>query len=309
MLEQRRGMRLIEGGVYRMGSDAFYPEESPRRRVSVDAFRIDEEPVTNDRFAAFVEATSHVTLAEVAPDPDDYPGMDPGLAQAGSLVFHQTPAPVPLDDPSSWWAFVPGADWRHPTGPGSDLDGLGTHPVVHVAYKDAAAYASWADKTLPSEAQWEFAARGGLQDAEYAWGDELAPSGKVLANYWQGLFPFANQKEGGAFRTTPVGSYPTNGYGLHDMIGNVWEWTRDWYADGAVLAPKRPCCVVANPRGGTRHGSIGGKEQVRIARRVLKGGSHLCATNYCQRYRPAARHAQMVDSATGHIGFRCVASA
>lgn len=301
------GMALIPAGTYRMGSDQFYEEESPRRRVAVDSCWIDTVPVTNRAYARFVEATGYRTLAEIAPDPADYPGMDPAFAQPGSLVFERTPGPVSLDDHSQWWAFRFGADWRHPTGPDSGIEDLMDHPVVHVGYDDAAAYAAWAGKTLPTEAEWEFAARGGLDDAEYAWGDELAPGGAILANYWQGLFPFANTRADGGYRTTPVGSFPATGYGLHDMIGNVWEWTRDWYAPSAALAPKRTCCSVDNPRGGTRHASFDpGQPGVRIGRRVLKGGSHLCAANYCQRYRPAARHAQMIDSATSHIGFRCV---
>ena len=303
----REGMRLVPGGRYRMGSEAFYPEERPRRMVAVDPFWIDETPVTNRQFAAFVEATEHQTLAEIAPDPDDYPGMDPALAQPGSLVFQRTTGPVSLDDPSQWWAFVYGADWRHPTGPDSSIDALMDHPVVHVAYVDAVAYAAWAGKDLPTEAEWEFAARGGLEDTEYAWGRELAPGGEVLANYWRGLFPFANLREDGGYRTTAVASYPANGYGLSDMIGNVWEWTRDWYADAAALKSKRSCCAVPNPRGGTFRGSLDlSQPGIGIGRRVLKGGSHLCAANYCQRYRPAARHAQMIDSSTSHIGFRCV---
>lgn len=303
----RPDMRLVPGGTYRMGSNAFYPEERPRRAVKVDSFWIDASPVTNRAFERFVAETGYRTLAEIPPDPDDYPGMDPALAAPGSLVFTRTAGPVPLDDPSHWWAFVLGADWRHPTGPDSDLTGKEDHPVVHVAYADAAAYAEWAGKSLPTEAEWEYAARGGLEDREYAWGDELAPDGAVLANYWRGLFPFANQRADGEYRTTPVGSFPANGHGLSDMIGNVWEWTADWYADAGALASKRPCCAVSNPRGAALAASFDPAQPgVRIGRRVLKGGSHLCAANYCQRYRPAARHPQMIDSATSHIGFRCV---
>ncbi len=300
-------MRRVPGGTYRMGSDHFYDEERPRRRVTVDPFRIDATPVTNRAFAAFVAATGYRTLAELPPDPADYPGMDPAYARPGSLVFQRSAGPVPLNDPGQWWAFVFGADWRHPTGPESDIAGIEDHPVVHVAWQDAEAYAEWAGKALPTEAEWEFAARGGLEDAEYAWGDRLEPDGAVLANYWRGRFPFANQRDDGGYRTTAVGRYPANGYGLVDMIGNVWEWTRDWYAEARALTSRRPCCAIPNPRGGTRHGSFDPAQPgVRIGRRVLKGGSHLCAADYCQRYRPAARHAQMIDSATSHIGFRCV---
>ena len=309
----RGKMRSIAGGSFTMGSDRFYEDERPTRRVAVNPFWIDETPVTNREFAAFVDATGYRTLAELAPDPNDYPGMDPALAIPGSLVFERTQRPVPLDDHSQWWAFRPGADWRHPTGPDSGIDGLLDHPVVHVAHGDAEAYAAWAGKALPTEAEWEFAARGGHDGADYAWGDELAPEGAVLANYWQGLFPFANQRADGGYRTTPVGTYPANGYGLLDMICNVWEWTGDWYATAKAVKSatagsphKASCCAIRNPRGGTMRGSMDASEPARIGRKVLKGGSHLCALNYCQRFRPAARHPQSIDSATSHIGFRCV---
>ncbi|MFT8722805.1 MAG: formylglycine-generating enzyme family protein [Acetobacter malorum] len=306
-------MSLIKGGSFTMGSEQFYPEERPRRRVSVSDFWIDKTPVTNRAFAAFVAATGYRTVAEVAPDPKDYPGMLPELAVPGSLVFQKTDRPVPLNDPMQWWAFVPGADWRHPWGPESSIEHIMDHPVVQVAYIDAVAYATWAGKVLPTEAEWEYAGRGGLQEAEYAWGDELAPKGQILANYWTGRFPFANQRPGGGYRTTEVGKYPPNGYGLSDMIGNVWEWTEDWYSlPEAQLrkSGKRSCCVVANPRGGTLRESLDREDgAVPVGRKVLKGGSHLCAANYCQRYRPAARHPQTIESATSHIGFRCIVRA
>lgn len=303
------GMIFVPGGAFAMGSDRFYPEEAPVRRVKVDAFWIDETPVTNAAFARFMAETGHVTTAEIAPDPKDYPGMLPGMDRAGSLVFNKTPTPVDTGDPSQWWSFAFGADWRHPTGPDSSIDGLDDHPVVHVAYDDALAYTKWAGKTLPTEAEWEFAARGGLDGADYAWGDELAPGGAMLANYWQGLFPFANQMLDGWERTSPVATFPANGYGLFDMIGNVWEWTSDWWAQPAMVRKtgKQSCCTVSNPRGGTLKQSFDpAQPQVRIGRKVLKGGSHLCAPSYCQRYRPAARHPEMTDSSTGHIGFRCI---
>lgn len=302
-------MRFVPGGTFRMGSDRFYPEERPVRQVRVDPFWIDVMPVTNRDFAAFVEATGHVTLAEIAPDPGDYPGMPPEMAMPGSLVFTRTDGPVDLDDYSRWWSFRFCADWRHPSGPESDLSELWDHPVVHIAYADAEAYARWAGKALPTEAEWEFAARGGLDGCDYAWGDELAPGGAMLANYWQGAFPYANDLLDGWERTSPVGYYPANAYGLHDLIGNVWEWTADWW-----MLPQRhrkpfkgACCIPANPRGGRERDSHDpATPGVRIGRKVLKGGSHLCAPSYCQRYRPAARHAQAVDSSTSHIGFRCV---
>ncbi|MFT3978431.1 MAG: formylglycine-generating enzyme family protein [Sphingomonas bacterium] len=293
-------MRRLDGGRFNMGSDRFYPEEAPVRAVRVKPFWIDETPVTNAQFARFVAETGHVTLVERAPDPRDYPGMDPALAQAGSLVFERTAGPVDLSDPGQWWHFRFGADWRHPTGPDSTIDGLEDHPVVHVAYDDALAYASWAGKALPTEAEWEYAARGGLEDADYAWGDELAPDGAMLANYWQGLFPFANQLLDGYERTSPVRTFPPNGFGLWDMIGNVWEWTADPYSARAANKGRPGCCAPRGERDPLNPDII-------IPRKVLKGGSHLCAANYCQRYRPAARHPQPIDSATGHIGFRCVA--
>jgi formylglycine-generating enzyme len=301
-------MRSLDGGVFSMGSDRFYPEERPVRRVQVDPFWIDETPVTNSEFARFVRATGHRTIAETPPETADYPGMSAEMAKAGSLVFMPTKGPVALNDFARWWAFTFGADWRHPLGPGSNLRGLEDHPVVHVAYADAEAYARWAGKALPTEAEWEFAARGGCEGREFAWGDELAPGGAMLANYWQGDFPFHNMMEDGYLRTSPVRAFPQNGFGLFDMIGNVWEWTSDWYARPVVEAKTGgTCCTVSNPRGGLEAESYDpAMPDVAIGRKVLKGGSHLCAASYCQRYRPAARHAQMIDSSTSHIGFRCV---
>lgn len=292
-----------------MGSEVFYPEERPLRRVKVDSFWIDETPVTNRQFARFVEATGYITLAEIAPDPKDYPGMDPALAQPGSLVFTPPRTPVSLRDWSQWWSFVAGADWRHSQGPDSSILGLEDHPVTQVAYGDALAFAKWAGKSLPTEAEWEFAARGGYDSREFQWGDELAPAGAMLANYWQGAFPCENTAEDGWERTSPVRSYPPNDFGLYDMIGNVWEWTGDWYALPKPVEKARAgaCCTISNPRGGTKRESMDpGTPEMNIPRRVTKGGSHLCAPNYCQRYRPAARQGQPIDSSTSHIGFRCV---
>ncbi|MGK6353816.1 formylglycine-generating enzyme family protein [Sphingomonas sp. DT-207] len=305
-------MRRVPGGRFRMGSESFYPEEAPVRAVRVDPFWIGETPVTNRQFARFVEAAGHVTLAEVEPDPADYPGLDPDFALAGSLAFQKTAGPVDMADFSPWWTFRPGADRRRPSGPDSSIEGLEDHPVVHVAYSDAHAFARWAGKALPTEAEWEFAARGGT-DTEYAWGDELAPGGAMLANYWQGLFPFANTMLDGFEGISPVRQFPPNGFALYDMIGNVWEWTSDWFSvpgagDRKVVKKKSgACCAIPSPRGGRERKSYDpSTPQARIPRKVLKGGSHLCAENYCQRYRPAACHPQPVDSATTHIGFRCV---
>jgi len=307
--EVQKTMRRIEGGRFFMGSEAYYPEEAPIREVRVEPFWIDVTPVTNREFSRFVAATGYVSFAEIPPNPADYPGMLPEFAQAGSLVFTRTTGPVDLANPGNWWSFQQGACWRHPRGPASSIDGLEDHPVVQVSYADALAYAEWAGKSLPTEAEWEFAARGGLDRAEYAWGDELAPNGLMLANFWQGNFPYANQMLDGYEHTSPVCTYPANGYGLFDMIGNVWEWTQDWWTQPAVYRKpfKGACCVPTNPRGGKERDSYDPcMPEMKIGRKVLKGGSHLCAPNYCQRYRPAARHPQAIDSPTSHIGFRCV---
>jgi sulfatase modifying factor 1 len=300
------GMVFIPGGTFRMGSDRHYPEEAPVHRVSVDAFWMDRTPVTNRDFRKFVEATGYVTLAEIAPDPKDYPGALPHMLEAGSLVFTPPDHPVDLRNFANWWQFKFGANWRRPYGKGSTIRGLDHHPVVHVAYRDAEAYAAWAGKTLPAEAEWEFAARGGLDGAEFAWGDEFMPGGRYMANTWQGEFPVRNLAEDGFKRTSPVGAFLPNGYGLFDMIGNVWEWTADWYSARHTADAPKACCIPDNPRGGTETGSYDTcQPQIKIPRRVVKGGSHLCAPNYCRRYRPAARHAQPIDTSMSHVGFRC----
>jgi len=302
-----RAMVPIAAGDFVMGSDVHYPEEAPAHRVRVTEFLMEATPVTNERFATFVAATRYVTEAERQPDPADYPGILPDMLQAGSLVFIQPESRVAAEDWRQWWRFVFGADWRHPYGPHSNLDGLANHPVVHVNWADAVAYANWAEMDLPTEAEWERAARGGLHQAAYAWGEELTPDGRHMANIWQGNFPHQNLAEDGYVRTSPVGAFPANALGLYDMIGNVWEWTADWYADHQPAKPLKSCCIPANPRGGSREGSLDGSNSaIQVPRKVLKGGSHLCAPNYCQRYRPAARHAQEIDSSTSHIGFRCV---
>jgi formylglycine-generating enzyme required for sulfatase activity len=300
-------MIFVPGGTFRMGSDRHYPEEAPAHDVTIDGFRIDRTPVTNRDFMQFVKATGYITVAEQKPDPADYPGALPHMIRAGSLVFTPPRHAVDLHDWSQWWQFRFGANWRRPYGPHSSLAGLHDHPVVHIAYCDAEAYAAWAGKQLPTEAEWEFAARGGLTEAEFAWGDEFTPAGKHMANTWQGTFPQQNLASDGYERTSPVGVFPANGYGLVDMIGNVWEWTGDWYSSRHQSDPNKACCIPQNPRGGDREASYDPRQpNIAIPRKVLKGGSHLCAPNYCRRYRPAARHAQPVDTSMSHVGFRCV---
>ncbi|WP_020524706.1 formylglycine-generating enzyme family protein [Catelliglobosispora koreensis] len=308
-----KDMVWVPGGEFTMGSNLHYPEEAPAHQVTVDGFYIDRYPVTNDDFAAFAAATGHVTLAETAPDPANYPDADPALLVAASAVFTPPGYPVDVTNAYLWWSAVPGADWRHPQGPHSSLESLGSHPVVHLSWADAAAYATWAGKELPTEAEWEFAARGGSKSTEFAWGTELEPSGQHMANVWQGEFPNVNNLADGYAWTSPVGSFPANGYGLFDMIGNVWEWTGDWWAEQRRLAPgSASCCGTpsgrVNPSGGTRQMSVDPQQPItaRIPRKVMKGGSFLCAPNYCQRYRPAARLPQTIDTSTCHLGFRCV---
>jgi formylglycine-generating enzyme len=297
----------IEGGEFLMGSDNFYPEERPSRRVCVESFAIDRCPVTNAEFAKFVETTGHVTVAERPIDPAQYPGADPALCVPGSAVFHGTPGPVNLADWSRWWAWTPGTCWARPLGLDSSIEALMDHPVVHVAYEDAEAYARWAGKELPTEAEWEYAARGGVEGAIFTWGNEMIPDGQPMANTWQGEFPWQNLLLDGYERTSPVGSFPPNGYGLYDMAGNVWEWTSDWYSAGPSPAPAKACCGAPPARGATIEESFDPTQpQIRIPRKVIKGGSHLCAPNYCLRFRPAARSPQMLDTSMSHLGFRCV---
>jgi len=280
----------VPGGEFLMGSTDFYPEEGPVRRVAVEGFRIDRNPVTVREFRRFVKETGYVTVAERPLDPDDYPDAEPDALVPGALVFQPARGPVDLRDYRNWWNYIPGTTWQRPEGPASDTYTRGRHPVTQIAYEDAEAYAAWAGKALPTEAEWEYAARGGLAGAVFAWGDEFAPGGQPMANTWHGEFPWQNLMKDGYAGTSPVGAFPPNGYGLHDMTGNVWEWTCDAATNGH--APESPCC--------------GPPAEERIPRRVIKGGSHLCAPNYCMRYRPAARQFEAVDTSTGHIGFRCV---
>ncbi len=308
----------LKAGTFTMGSDAFYAEEGPVHERSVAAFEIDLHPVTNTQYAAFVADTGYVTVAERPLDPADFPGADPDDLVPGGLVFVPTRGPVDLSDWRQWWTWGAGASWRHPFGADSSVDAREDHPVVQVALEDAKAYAAWAGKRLPTEAEFEYAALGGSSRTSYAWGDEAQPGGQLMANTWQGAFPWRNTGAAGWVGTSPVGTFPANGYGLFDCIGNVWEWTTDFYGRAPPAGPRagsdrparRPTCGA-----GCRCGPSS-REEARAAasaelggtvpRRVLKGGSHLCAPEYCLRYRPAARSPQADDTATSHIGFRCV---
>jgi len=299
-------MVRVPGGEFTMGSDAHYREEAPTRRVSVDGFWMDAAAVTNAEFASFVEETGYVTVAERGLDPSDFPGAPPENLVPGSLVFTRTPGPVDLRHLSQWWTWTPGACWRHPEGPDSSLAGREEHPAVHVAYEDAEAYAAWIGRSLPTEDEWELAARGGLDAATYTWGDTPEEDGQKLANYWHGDFPWRADRGYGT--TAPVGSYPPNGFGLHDVAGNVWEWTTDWYVERRSEHAHAACCVPVDPRGGGIEESYDQNQpQFHVPRKVIKGGSFLCADSYCLRYRPAARRPQMIDTGMSHIGFRCVA--
>jgi formylglycine-generating enzyme len=300
-------MVWVSGGTFQMGSDDFYPEERPVHRVAVDGFWMDEHPVTNAEFRRFVEETGYVTVAERPPDPKHYPGVDSALLVPGSLVFRRPLHRVNLRDHRTWWAYVPGASWKHPEGPGRILEGCENHPVLHIAYVDAEAYAAWAAKTLPTEAEWEFAARGGLDGAKYVWGDEFASEGRLMANTWQGEFPWQNLNSDGYEDTSPVGAFPANGYGLFDMAGNVWEWTSDLFRSQHAQEPVKSCCTPRNPRvESPEQGYLSNLPDAHIPRKVVKGGSYLCAPNYCLRYRPAARQGEAIDTSTCHIGFRCI---
>ncbi|REK06863.1 MAG: formylglycine-generating enzyme family protein [Planctomycetota bacterium] len=308
------GMVWIPGSEFTMGtdSDLGWPDESPAHRVRVDGFWIDETEVTNDQFGEFVDATGYVTTAERAPTAEEIlaqlpPGTPPPPDEVlvpGALVFTPTTSPVPLDDFTAWWKWTPGADWRHPEGPDSDLTGRGDHPVVHVSWDDAAAYAKWAGKRLPTEAEWEIAARGGLENQPYAWGDTKPGEGGWQANLWQGTFPHHNTKSDGFVRTAPVRSFEPNGYGLYDMAGNVWEWCGDWY-DRNLYRRRAGGEVIDNPQGPEQSSD---PTQPYQPQRVQRGGSFLCNDSYCSRYRPSARHGCSPDTGMSHVGFRCAKS-
>lgn len=287
-----------------MGSDRHYPEEQPVVKLAVDRFAIEQHPVTNAQFAAFVDATGYVTVAERPLDPALYPGAPPENLLPGSLVFTPTDGPVDLGNLSQWWRWVTGASWRSPEGPGSSIIDRGDHPVVQVVAEDAEAYATWCGRRLPSEVEWEYAARGGLEAAAFAWGDDKLPDGRRMAKYFEGAFPYRNTPSDGHEHTAPVGTYPANRYGLVDMCGNVWEWTADWYSETA--RETSGCCGLDRSRVVNPDESLDPLlPHTPVPRRVIKGGSHLCADEYCQRYRPAARRPQMIDTSMSHIGFRC----
>ncbi len=309
------GMVWIPGDEFTMGtdSDLGWSDEKPAHRVKVDGFWMDETEVTNAQFRAFVEATGYVTTAERPVDaeailrqmPPGTPAPPPERLAPGSLVFTPTAGPTNLKDFSQWWRWTPGACWRHPEGPGSTTDGKDDHPVVHVSWDDAAAYAKWAGKRLPTEAEWEFAARGGLDGKPYVWGDEKpGAAGKWQANLWQGEFPHKNAALDGFERTAPVRSYPPNGFGLHDMAGNVWEWCADWY-DRDLYRKRAGKGVVVNPPGPDRSSN---PARPFTPERVQRGGSFLCNDAYCTRYRPGARHGCSPDTGMSHVGFRCAKS-
>lgn len=307
---KKENMVFIDGGAFMMGSDKFYPEEKPAHKVTVDSFWIDKLPVTNKAYSNFVSATNYVTVAERPLNPADFPTVAKENLVPGSMVFEKRNEAVDLKDYTNWWRWIKRASWKHPQGPGTFINGLDNHPVVHIAYEDAEAYAMWAGKELTTEAEWEFAARGGLDGTDFTWGNEDTQLTKPMANTWQGEFPYQNLLIDKYEGTSPVGAFDPNGYGLFDMAGNVWEWTSDWYvphldeaADKAIT-----CCTTSiNPRVTSSEYSYDPRQpQFKIPRKVVKGGSHICAPNYCLRYRPAARQPQMIDTAMTHIGFRCI---
>lgn len=295
------GMVWIPGGTFWMGgNDQTTSDADPPHLVTVDGYWMDRTEVTNRQFAAFVKATGYVTVAERKPEAKDFPDAPPENLVAGSVVFAQPNTPVPLNDHLQWWRYVPGADWRHPEGPESSIEGKDDYPVVQVGFPDAEAYARWAGKRLPTEAEWEFAARGGLDRRKYVWGDSREPEGKPRMNSWQGRFPVQNVATDGFARLAPVGTFPPNGFGLLDMAGNVWEWCSDWYRPNYEVAGTAP---LLNPQGPS---SSYDPQEPGIPKRVQRGGSFLCSDEYCTRYLPGARGKGEVDSGTSHLGFRCV---
>jgi formylglycine-generating enzyme required for sulfatase activity len=294
----------LPGGTFRMGSDNHYPEEAPAHTVTVKEFWIDKYAVTNEQFDRFVQKTNYVTVAERIPRAEDYPGAKPEMLRPASVVFRKPERRVDLGNHYNWWSYIPGADWRHPEGPNTSICDRMQHPVVHIAHEDAEVFAKWIGKELPTEAEWEFAARGGLDGAPYAWGDEFTPDGRQMANTWQGEFPWQNLVADSYEGTAPVGQFPPNGYGLFDMIGNVWEWTTDWYSPHHPA--QKACCGGAVARENREQSYDPALPGIKIPRKVIKGGSFLCAPNYCRRYRPAARMAQPIDTSTCHVGMRLI---
>jgi sulfatase modifying factor 1 len=313
--EAPSGMVLIPGGEFTMGSDlpGSRANEKPVLKVRLDGFWIDEHDVTNAEFRKFVEATGYKTTAERPVDweelkkqvPAGTPKPSDEMLKPGSLVFAPTDGPVDLREMNGWWRWTIGANWQHPEGPGSNLEGREQHPVVQVSWDDAVAYAKWVGKRLPTEAEWEYAARGGLDGKRFSWGDEFKPGGKFMTNTWTGAFPYRNTKEDGFIGTSPVKTFPPNGYGLYDMSGNVWNWVSDWYrVDTHARMKLEPSCH--NPQGPKTSYNPGHPEQTQ--ERVTKGGSFLCHVDYCESYRPAARRGTPPDTGMSHIGFRCALS-
>jgi len=301
------GMVWIPGGEFTMGSEnPKMRDAQPLHRILVDGFWMDQTAVTNEQFQQFVETTGYVTVAERTPQAMDFPGAPPENLVAGAVVFAPPKGPVSLDNHLQWWTYVKGADWRHPEGPGSDLQERAKHPVLQVAWEDAVAYAKWAGKRLPTEAEFEFAARGGLERKRYPWGDELKPDGKWMANIWQGRFPYENTEEDGFRATAPVASFPANGYGLYDMAGNVWQWCSDWYRHDYYRDLTAGAQPARNPQGPPDSFD---PAEPRVAKRVMRGGSYLCTDQYCTAYEAGARGKGAADTGTNHVGFRCVKSA
>jgi len=304
--EAPAGMVWVPGGTFWMGCEnCGMPDALPAHLVSVDAFWMDRTPVTNEDFERFVKATGYVTVAERQPDPKNFPGVPREKLVAGSAVFKPTPTPVSLDNHLQWWVYVPGASWKRPEGSGSSLRGRADHPVVHVAFDDVAAYAKWAAKRLPTEAEFEFAARGGLDRNLYPWGNDLTPGGKAVANTWQGRFPTRDRGEDGYLGTSPVTAFPPNGFGLYDMGGNVWQWCADWYRPDYYAVLTRAGSVSHNPQGPSDSFD---PQEPGAAKRVLRGGSYLCTDQYCARYLVGSRGKSEVSSGTSNLGFRLVRS-
>ncbi len=301
-----KGMVWVPAGEFQMGTNKGEEDAKPIHKVALDGFWMDAHEVTNEEFGRFIKATGYVTIAERKPDPKDFPGVPASELKAGAIVFTPPPRPIPVQQLRAhnaflqWWRYVPGASWRHPEGPGSTLRGREKHPVVYVAWYDAFAYAKWAGKRLPTEAEWEYAARGGLAGNEFCWGNELTPKGKQMANTWQGRFPVENTANDGFRLTAPVGSFPANGYGIFDMSGNVWEWCADWYTpDYYKNSPAK------NPPGPkTSHDP----NEPGVWKRVQRGGSFMCTDLYCGAFRPSHRMKTSPDTGLSHAGFRCVAS-